>query len=237
MPGPSPRPVRGQNRPCAADSDERCHGRAVPSAPESRSRARMAGRGGAAPAGPGAVAGDGPRGAGDLRSPVGVARGRAGLAWRAARDGRRDVAALYDALAGALCSVGGDEFTAQRQALTGALNTAYDELLTARSTATGLNRRRAPLLGALSASHLMARRRRRVRRWRRRRSFRTTRRSSRSPTRSGRCSGCSAPASGSPCRADRADRRRLVGLAGFEPATSATQTRRASQAALQPVPG
>ena len=28
-----------------------------------------------------------------------------------------------------------------------------------------------------------------------------------------------------------------VGLAGFEPATSATQTRRASQAALQPVPG
>ena len=29
----------------------------------------------------------------------------------------------------------------------------------------------------------------------------------------------------------------LVGLAGFEPATSATQTRRASQAALQPVPG
>ena len=29
----------------------------------------------------------------------------------------------------------------------------------------------------------------------------------------------------------------VVGLAGFEPATSATQTRRASQAALQPVPG
>ena len=27
-----------------------------------------------------------------------------------------------------------------------------------------------------------------------------------------------------------------VGLAGFEPATSATQTRRASQTALQPVP-
>jgi uncharacterized membrane protein YccC len=30
---------------------------------------------------------------------------------------------------------------------------------------------------------------------------------------------------------------RVVGLAGFEPATSATQTRRASQTALQPVPG
>src|SRR4029079_16626517 len=29
----------------------------------------------------------------------------------------------------------------------------------------------------------------------------------------------------------------VVGLAGFEPAPSATQTRRASQAALQPVPG
>ena len=32
-----------------------------------------------------------------------------------------------------------------------------------------------------------------------------------------------------------AGREELVGLAGFEPATSATQTRRASQAALQPV--
>ena len=78
--------------------------------------------------------------------------------WLHAPYGReqRDVAAVYDALAGLLRSVGGDEFTAQRQALTGALNTAYDELLTARSTATGLNRRRARLLGALNASHLMA---------------------------------------------------------------------------------
>ena len=66
------------------------------------------------------------------------------------------MAAVYDALAGLLRSVGGDEFTARRQALTGALNTAYDELLTARSTATGLNRWRARLLGALNASHLMA---------------------------------------------------------------------------------
>ena len=78
--------------------------------------------------------------------------------WLHAPYGReqRDVAAVYDALAGLLRSVGGDEFTARRQALTGALNTAYDELLTARSTATGLNRRRARLLGALNASHLMA---------------------------------------------------------------------------------
>ena len=40
------------------------------------------------------------------------------------------MAAVYDALAGLLRSVGGDGFTARRQALTGALNTAYDELLT-----------------------------------------------------------------------------------------------------------
>jgi uncharacterized membrane protein YccC len=59
--------------------------------------------------------------------------------WLHAPYGReqRDVAAVYDALAGLLRSVGGDEFTVRRQALTGALNTAYDELLTARSTATG----------------------------------------------------------------------------------------------------
>src|SRR6185437_14212763 len=78
--------------------------------------------------------------------------------WLRAPYGReqRDVAAVYDALAGLLRSVGGDGFTAARQALTTALNTAYDELLTARSTATGLNRRRARLLGALNTSHLMA---------------------------------------------------------------------------------
>jgi len=69
---------------------------------------------------------------------------------------QRDVAAVYDALAGLLRSAGSDEFTARRQALTGALNSAYDELLTARSTASGLNRQRARLLAALNASHLMA---------------------------------------------------------------------------------
>ena len=66
------------------------------------------------------------------------------------------MAAVYDALAGLLRSVGGDEYTARRQGLTGALNTAYDELLTARSTSIGLNPRRARLLGVLNASHLMA---------------------------------------------------------------------------------
>jgi uncharacterized membrane protein YccC len=78
--------------------------------------------------------------------------------WLRAPYGReqRDVAAVYDALAGLLRSVGGGDFTAARQALTTALNTAYDEVLTARSTATGLNRQRARLLAALNASHLMA---------------------------------------------------------------------------------
>ena len=79
---------------------------------------------------------------------------------------------------------------------------------------------------------------RRERRWRRRRSCRTTRRSGRSPRRSGRCSACSALVSGSPrASSGLVAAAGLVGLAGFEPATSATQTRRASQAALQPVRG
>jgi uncharacterized membrane protein YccC len=69
---------------------------------------------------------------------------------------RRDVAAVYDALAELLRSVGTDQFTARRQVLTSALNTAYDELLRARSTATGLNWHRARLVAVLNASHLIA---------------------------------------------------------------------------------
>ena len=74
--------------------------------------------------------------------------------WLRAPYGReqRDVAAVYDALASQLAAVGTEGFTARRQAVTGALNTAYDELLTARAAATGLNRQRARLLGALNAS-------------------------------------------------------------------------------------
>jgi uncharacterized membrane protein YccC len=51
--------------------------------------------------------------------------------WLRAPYGReqRDVATVYDALAGLLRSVGGGGFTAARQALTTALNTAYDEVL------------------------------------------------------------------------------------------------------------
>jgi len=74
--------------------------------------------------------------------------------WLRAPYGReqRDVAAVYDALAGQLAAVGTADFTVRRQAVTGALDTAYDELLTARAAATGRNRRRARLLGALNAS-------------------------------------------------------------------------------------
>ena len=69
---------------------------------------------------------------------------------------QRDVAAVYTALAELVRSVGTAQFTARRQALTSALNTAYDELLTARSTATGRNQRTMRLGRALNASHLMA---------------------------------------------------------------------------------
>jgi uncharacterized membrane protein YccC len=69
---------------------------------------------------------------------------------------QQDVAAVYDALAELLRSVGTDRFTARRQALTSALNTAYDELLTHRSTATGLNRNRMRMGAALNVSHLLA---------------------------------------------------------------------------------
>src|ERR1700730_10021443 len=63
--------------------------------------------------------------------------------WLMSPHGReqRDVAAVYTALAELLRSVGSNDFAARRQGLTAALNTAYDELLTARSTATGRNRR------------------------------------------------------------------------------------------------
>jgi len=69
---------------------------------------------------------------------------------------RRDVAAVYAALAEQLRAVGTDAVTARRQAVTSALNTAYDEVLTARSTAAGLNLDRARLARALNASHLLA---------------------------------------------------------------------------------
>src|SRR5690242_18868943 len=74
--------------------------------------------------------------------------------WLRAPYGReqRDLAAVYDALSAQLAAVGTEDFTARRQAVTGALDTAYDELLTARAAATGANPHRGRLLGALNAS-------------------------------------------------------------------------------------
>ncbi len=69
---------------------------------------------------------------------------------------QRDLAAVYDALAELLRAVGTGQFAARRQALTTALNTAYDELLTARTTAAGLNTNRLRLAAALNVSHLLA---------------------------------------------------------------------------------
>ena len=66
---------------------------------------------------------------------------------------QRDVAAVYQALAAKLRAVGTGDFAGRRQAVTDALNTAYDELLTARSTAPGRNRRTARLAAALNASN------------------------------------------------------------------------------------
>ena len=67
----------------------------------------------------------------------------------------RDVAAVYQAVA-ALLSSPPEEFAARRQALTGALSTAYDTLLRGRSTAAGRSRAAMRLIALLNASHLLA---------------------------------------------------------------------------------
>ena len=69
---------------------------------------------------------------------------------------QRAVAAVYQALADQLASIGTDDFTAKRQAVTSAINAAYDELLTARTAAPGRNRRVMRLVAALNASNLMS---------------------------------------------------------------------------------
>ena len=69
---------------------------------------------------------------------------------------QRAVAAVYQALADQLSSIGADAFTAQRQAVTIAIGTAYDELLTARAMAAGRNRAPMRLIAALNASNLMS---------------------------------------------------------------------------------
>ena len=67
----------------------------------------------------------------------------------------RDVAAVYQAVADLLSSPPSG-FAGRRQALTGALSTAYDTLLRGRSTAAGRSRAAMRLVALLNASHLLA---------------------------------------------------------------------------------
>jgi Fusaric acid resistance protein-like/FUSC-like inner membrane protein yccS len=66
---------------------------------------------------------------------------------------QRSVAAVYHALAGYLRAIGTPHAVEARRAGTAALNTAYDTLLTARSTAGGRSRRLMHLMAVLNASH------------------------------------------------------------------------------------
>ncbi len=69
---------------------------------------------------------------------------------------QRAVAAVYQALADQLAAIGTSGFAARRQAVTSAISTAYDELLTARTIAAGRNWAVMRLVAALNASTLMA---------------------------------------------------------------------------------
>ena len=69
---------------------------------------------------------------------------------------QRYVAAVYQALAGQLAAIGTDAGTGARQAVTAAVNTAYDELLSARAVAAGRNRTTMRLIAALNASNQMS---------------------------------------------------------------------------------
>jgi uncharacterized membrane protein YccC len=69
---------------------------------------------------------------------------------------QRVVAAVYQALADQLAAIGTGAVLAQRQAVTTAVNTAYDELLSARAIAAGRNRTTMRLIAALNASNQMS---------------------------------------------------------------------------------
>jgi uncharacterized membrane protein YccC len=66
---------------------------------------------------------------------------------------QRAVAAVYRALAGDLRAIGTPAAATARRAATAALNTAYDTLLTGRSSAGGRNRQSMHLMAVLNASH------------------------------------------------------------------------------------
>jgi uncharacterized membrane protein YccC len=69
---------------------------------------------------------------------------------------QRSVAAVYHALARLLRAAGSPGYAEGRRAVTAALNTAYDTVLTARSTAGGRNRRMQRLVILLNQSNLIA---------------------------------------------------------------------------------
>jgi uncharacterized membrane protein YccC len=69
---------------------------------------------------------------------------------------QRSVAAVYRAVARQLRAAGAPGYAQDRRAVTAALNTAYDTVLTARSTAAGRNRRMQRLVILLNQSNLIA---------------------------------------------------------------------------------
>ena len=69
---------------------------------------------------------------------------------------QRAAAAVYHALAGDLRAIGTPAAVAAHRAVTTALNTAYDALLTHRSAAGGRNKRDMHLMAILNVSHQMA---------------------------------------------------------------------------------
>ena len=69
---------------------------------------------------------------------------------------QRAVAAVYQAMADALSSIGTGQNAARQQGVTAALNTAYDSVLRARSRATGRSPATTRLVAALNASQQMA---------------------------------------------------------------------------------
>jgi uncharacterized membrane protein YccC len=69
---------------------------------------------------------------------------------------QHSVAGVYHALAARLRSIGTEAFAADRRALTGALNIAYDQLLTARSGLGGGNPQLTRLVALLNHSLLVA---------------------------------------------------------------------------------
>jgi uncharacterized membrane protein YccC len=69
---------------------------------------------------------------------------------------RKAVAAVYDALARGLRTIGTPDMAEARMALAGALNTAYDTMLTRRVAAGGRSRRDMHLMAVLNVSHQFA---------------------------------------------------------------------------------